>query len=300
MNLVLRCMPLLPTLLAVLNQLPAQSTWARIYDPQNPATVIAVVDPITGTWWSDRSACDFPRPTGGTGCPMWEQAIAYGDVLTTGGYTDWRVPSKDEFLKAVADGGHAALLAAFPNSTWTASFWTSTTKGRDYAWMANWTNGWSGVLTKTSTGPVNCCRGPVYQPPRGGNRIQPGTGPTCWQSGFPSPGCANAPTLTPALGPAGSTAVLAEDAPPHAPGLLLLSPALAPRPLAVANVVLFLLPSTSVPVAVQADDHGRASFALTWPTGSKAAEVCLQVFWHDAACAVRPLSASAVLGLATP
>jgi hypothetical protein len=113
------------TFVGLIAALPAQS-WTRVYDAQN--AVIAIVDPVTGTWWGDSAGCNFPSP--GI-CPTWFESIAYADQLATGTYADWRVPSKDEFVKAVADGAYAELVAAFPNSAWGSSFWTSTTKGTE-------------------------------------------------------------------------------------------------------------------------------------------------------------------------
>jgi len=90
--------------------------------------------------------------------------------------------------------------------------------------------------------------------------------------------------------------VRAEDAPFDAPGFLLLSTGEA-DPFCLGTAMLFVDPQAIIPVALRADSGGEAKWLLSWPAIDNVPELYLQIVWLDAACTVRPLSASVALGL---
>jgi hypothetical protein len=95
-----------------------------------------VTDNLTGLMW-ERQPLDLGR--------TWAEALAYADGLTTGGYSDWRLPNRRE-IGSLANFGVANTAAwlntqGFANVQGSNTYWTSTTWSNDtaQAWMA-WVN----------------------------------------------------------------------------------------------------------------------------------------------------------------
>lgn len=81
------------------------------------------------------------------GLKNWTAAAAYCDKLDYSGFSDWRLPTKDEALKAAQDEVWSDLKAVLLNnapSTWTS---TETTDGKP--WIINLSNGNGATYPKT-------------------------------------------------------------------------------------------------------------------------------------------------------
>ena len=116
-----------------------------------------VTDTITGLQWQDDAEAK-------TLTKNWNEAQAYCQALTLGGYSDWRLPVIDE-LMYVADRSKRdpAINPAFQNAR-SEDYWsaTSTVGDEDIAWRVDFDNGigngyhWVG---KSSSLYVRCVRG---------------------------------------------------------------------------------------------------------------------------------------------
>lgn len=92
------------------------------------------------------------------GLRNWSAAAAYCDKLDYSGFSDWRLPTKDEALKAAQDEMWSEVKATLLNnapSTWTS---TETTDGKSY--IVNLSNGNGATFSKTyvSANSVMCVR----------------------------------------------------------------------------------------------------------------------------------------------
>ena len=115
-----------------------------------------ITDTSTGLTWQKASY------SGKT----WEQALAYCEGLSLGGYTDWRLPTVKE-LQSLADYsryGPAINTTYFPDTaaSWGASlYWSSTTGVYDTgdAWPVHFVNGGIRGTSKNDAGYVRAVRG---------------------------------------------------------------------------------------------------------------------------------------------
>ena len=114
----------------------------------NGATVL---DTVTCLEWQ-RATADVS----GDGAPdgmSWQDALAYAEGLSLGGYTDWRLPDINELISIVDYSRFAPAIdtAAFPNipSTW---YWTSTTNpsATSQALVVDCRTGQNGSFNRTS------------------------------------------------------------------------------------------------------------------------------------------------------
>jgi hypothetical protein len=91
----------------------------------------------------------------------WSEAISYCENLSLGGYSDWRLPNKQELISIVdVSRYNPAIYPAFVNVA-SDYYWSSTTNAysTDYAWNVNFGNGRVDGNYKTGTNYVRCVRG---------------------------------------------------------------------------------------------------------------------------------------------
>lgn len=106
-------------------------------------------DQITGLIWARGDAT----------LRNWETAITYCEGLTSGGYTDWRLPTQKELLQGYTDGiwsqNTPTKLNLSANYFWTATTSASTTT---FAWVTYLDDGSMATVTKTNTYQSICIR----------------------------------------------------------------------------------------------------------------------------------------------
>ncbi len=122
----------------------------RVFEDNGNGTI---TDRITRLVWQKQDE-------GATGA--WETAIIVCELLSLGGYTDWRLPNVKELRSIVDSGTYAPAIYAgyFPN-TRSDSYWSSTTyvASPDAAWRVNF---WHGEVASSLKGNhyfVRCVRG---------------------------------------------------------------------------------------------------------------------------------------------
>ena len=127
---------------------------------RNDATEI-VSDETTGLQWQDDAVVK-------TTTMNWTSAIDYCEnTLVLGGYTDWRLPNKNEMLSiddrsrydpAIDD---RVFINTASNSFWSSYYWSSTTiaSNSDYAWVVYFYYGHPYAHAKTDSSYVRCVRG---------------------------------------------------------------------------------------------------------------------------------------------
>jgi hypothetical protein len=88
----------------------------------------------------------------------WQEALSYCESLTYAGYSDWRLPNKNE-LASLVNYGKYKPASDFPDMP-SNGFWSSSTyvDGTDGAWVVGFGYGDVGVSYKTSSYPVRCVR----------------------------------------------------------------------------------------------------------------------------------------------
>ena len=91
----------------------------------------------------------------------WKQAKEYASQLNLGGYTDWRVPTRDELIGIVDLTRHSPAINpdCFPNTP-SEAFWSSSqyAYGSDDAWNVNFSNGSSDGSYINNSVRVRCVR----------------------------------------------------------------------------------------------------------------------------------------------
>lgn len=134
-----------------------QSRFEKIV-PVPPPKHEIVRDNATGLEW--QAMCFDKRMT-------WKEATKACEELHLGGHDDWRLPTRAELLALVDDTRCNPTIDtdAFPGtpSEW---FWTSTAYADDpdtYAWIVDFSNGYSSVGYRDGDGRVRAVRGPARQ-----------------------------------------------------------------------------------------------------------------------------------------
>lgn len=113
-----------------------------------------VTDHKTGLQWQD----DYG---GAIKLDEWNDAIAYCENLSLGGYADWRLPNIRELL-SIADRSRSdpAIDPVF-QSVSSGGYWSSTTfaDSTGFAWYVYFYDGFSAYNVKGDDGYVRCVRG---------------------------------------------------------------------------------------------------------------------------------------------
>ena len=113
-----------------------------------------VTDTSTGLMWQQQATH--------AGTMTWEQALAYCEGLSLGGYTDWRLPAKKELISLVDDSRYNPSINTdyFPGTA-ASWYWSSTTdvNSTGYAWSVHFDGGYVFHLNKSTAGYVRAVRG---------------------------------------------------------------------------------------------------------------------------------------------
>ncbi len=115
-----------------------------------------VLDLLTGLIWMNA-----PLQTSGT----WQTALTYANTLSYGGYSDWRLPNRNEMRSLISYGttsNDTRLTSIFNATVPSGYYWTSSTfaEDTDDAWIISLETGHTFNEVKTNTGPYCwACRG---------------------------------------------------------------------------------------------------------------------------------------------
>jgi len=118
----------------------------------NSSTVngdVIVTDTETGLVWQKSYVGD----------KTWEEALAYCESLTYSGYSDWRLPDKNELSSLVNYGKYHPAASDFPDMP-SEYFWSSSTYiyGTNLAWLVDFDGGYVSSYNKTNSYYVRCVR----------------------------------------------------------------------------------------------------------------------------------------------
>jgi hypothetical protein len=118
-----------------------------------------ISDTSTGLMWQKAIA---------PGTYIWEQALAYCESLTLAGYSDWRLPNRNE-LQSIVDYSreNPAIDTTFFPGTVTSEYWSSTTGAgiTSIAWYIYFGYGSVSSYVKTGYCYVRAVRGGTYEIP---------------------------------------------------------------------------------------------------------------------------------------
>ncbi len=119
-----------------------------------------VTDPDTGLLWQEDTAPDTYT---------WQEALEYAENLTLAGYSDWRLPNRNE-LQSLVDYSrfNPAIKPALAGKTYSSGYWSSTTNPANtvYAWSVRFA---SGGVTNTEIGSKSQFFTPHVRAVRGGH-----------------------------------------------------------------------------------------------------------------------------------
>ncbi len=113
-----------------------------------------ITDTATGLMWQKATA---------VGTFTWQEALAYAEelVLPSGGYSDWRLPNRNE-LQTLVDYTRydPAIDPSLQTSTASSPYWSSTTNVNvlAYAWRVDFYNGLVDTVNKTRSHYVRAVR----------------------------------------------------------------------------------------------------------------------------------------------
>ena len=108
-----------------------------------------VIDNKTGLMWQKEYATN----------KNWQQALKYCEDLTYAGYSDWRLPNKNELASLVNYEKSGSPYSYFPDMP-SNYFWSSSTYVANtyYAWLVFFNNGFVNYYYKTYGNNVRCVR----------------------------------------------------------------------------------------------------------------------------------------------
>jgi hypothetical protein len=111
-----------------------------------------VTDTTTGLMWKKVSSSIL----------TWEQALAYCEGLSLGGYTDWRLPTKKELISLVDESRNDPSINTnyFPDTA-ASWYWSSTTHAvvTDYAFSVDFYFGFASANDKSDSYYARAVRG---------------------------------------------------------------------------------------------------------------------------------------------
>ena len=111
-------------------------------------STVVVKDLISSLMWQKES--DYFKGD-------WQAALQYCEDLELAGYTDWRLPNKNELASLLNYEKSLNLLSDFPGITSDSSFWSSTNRGM-YGYFIDFYLGKVGRDLKSKTLGVRCVR----------------------------------------------------------------------------------------------------------------------------------------------
>ena len=120
------------------------------FTTQNINDEVVVKDATTGLMWQEGYA---------TGKKTWQQALKHCEDLTYAGYSDWRLPNKNELASLLDPGKYGAPYSNFPDMP-SNYFWSSSTASSDIdlAWRMDVIYGYVWYSDKSNTESVRCVR----------------------------------------------------------------------------------------------------------------------------------------------
>jgi hypothetical protein len=120
-----------------------------VFSSQTISGSVVVTDSTTGLMWQKEYA------TGKT----WQQALKYCEDSTYAGYSDWRLPNKNELASLLDPGKSSAPYSNFPDMP-SNYFWSSSTLVlyTNSAWRVYFDNGHVSSNFKTDNDGVRCVR----------------------------------------------------------------------------------------------------------------------------------------------
>lgn len=113
-----------------------------------------VTDTATELAWQDDAAA-------ATYTADWQGAIDHCEALELGGYTDWRLPNKQELLSIIDRSRYSPAIDTTVFAHMVSGYYWSSTTGAPYtynAWLVNFNGGYSFNGNKTAYLSVRCVR----------------------------------------------------------------------------------------------------------------------------------------------
>lgn len=128
-----------------------------------------VTDLATGLMWKRCSEGQSGATcTGAASTPNWSAALGLANASTHAGFTDWRLPNREELLSLVETGCHSPAInpVAFP-ATESGVYWTSTTyaPSASDAWGVSFLDGYLSTFFKNGNRLVRLVRGGQWLDP---------------------------------------------------------------------------------------------------------------------------------------
>ncbi len=110
-----------------------------------------VTDSLTSLQWQDDAVSDAVE---------WQEAIDYCELLSLGGYDDWRLPNKKELLSIVDYSKYSPSIDSQFQNTTSSYYWSSTTYVyyTYRAWYVSFRNGYTDYYNKGNHRYVRCVR----------------------------------------------------------------------------------------------------------------------------------------------
>ena len=119
------------------------------FTPQKISGKLVVIDSATGLMWQKEYA-EYKT---------WQEALKYCDDSTYAGYSDWRLPNKNELVSLLNPGKSEIPYSNFPDMP-SDRFWSSSTCVSNVAnaWRVSFDYGVVVSYHKTGTNYVRCVR----------------------------------------------------------------------------------------------------------------------------------------------